>query len=208
MGFLRRLFGLEPAPEQQAPAPKKFEFGAQAAAEGYEFGRMYDTLHDGFNPSESVPDQISVERTVQRYRFIVQAAPPDGMQEAYVAAFTAVPAEQRVRLPGDLAQVLPEAQRANIYLNQHDPQTLARIAIAAEKHQPGSIERVLRDIDGGPGGLASSNLLNTFATAFVDSRTAQRFFDNLERDPDLADQDWTTAMKESAHSSDTRDYSI
>ncbi len=208
MNFLRRLFGLEPAPEQQRPAPKKFEFGAQAAAEGYEFGRIYDTLHDGFHPAESAPDQISVERIVQRYRFIVQTAPPDDMEEAYVAAFAAVPAERRVRLPGNLVQVLPEGQRASIYLNQHDPQTLAQIAIAAEKHQPGSIERVLRDMDGNLSGLASSELLNTFATAFVDSRTAQRFFDNLERDPDLANQDWTMTMTKSIHRSDTRDYSI
>ncbi len=208
MSFLRRLFGLERAPEQQAPAPKKFEFGTQAAAEGYEFGRMYDTLHDGFHPAASTPDQISVERTLQRYRFIVRTAPPDEMEEAYVAAFTAIPGEQRVRLPGELAQMLPEEERASIYLNQHDPQTLARIAIAAEQHHAGSIERVLRAVDGGLRGLASSTLLNTFATAFVDSRTAQRFFDNLERDPDFADQDWTTGTKESPHSKYTRDYSI
>lgn len=209
MGFLRRLFGFKPAPEQQAPvSKKKVEFGAQAAAEGYEFGRMYDTLHDGFDPAASAPDQLSIERTLQRYRLIVRTAPPDDMEEAYVAAFSAVRAEQRVRLPGELAQALPEAQRANIYLNQHDPQTLAQIAIAVEKHQPGSTERVLRAVDGGLSGLASSELMNTFATAFVDSRTAQRFFDNLARDPDLADPDWTTVAQELAHKSDTRDYSI
>lgn len=52
MGFIRRLFGLEwqpPIHKSTHPRPKKkHEYGAQAAADGYDFGTLADIKKDAF----------------------------------------------------------------------------------------------------------------------------------------------------------------
>src|SRR5688572_11620340 len=100
MGFFSRLLGAEG--EQRAPEARG---GARAAA-----------------PSEDA-------QAIERYRYMVQTAPPETLEQAHAEAFAKLTPVQRRRLVQELAQTAPAAERAAIEgTSTEDAPALARIA--------------------------------------------------------------------------------
>src|SRR5688500_3915320 len=120
MGFLKRLFGGEDEDEgreergaRRGQAPR----GGQGAAR--------------------TPD----EQAVERYRYLLQTAPPETIEQAHAEAFAQLTPEQRRLVLQELTQDLPEHERAAGTRYEDDPRSLARMATRAEVRRPGTLER-------------------------------------------------------------------
>jgi hypothetical protein len=112
-------------------------------------------------------------QAVERYRYMVQTAPPETLEQAHAEAFAKLTPEQRRLLLNELAQAAPPQERAAIEAtSSEDPRALARVATRAEVRQPGVMERTL----GGSGMGFGGGLLSSFAAGFVGSMVAQSFF--------------------------------
>jgi len=143
MGFFSRLLGTEDGTGQQ---PSR-----------------------GFRPQGASDDAQAVER----YRYMVQTAPPETLEQAHAEAFAKLTPEQRRQLHSELAQAAPAQERAAIEAtSSEDPRALARVATRAEIRQPGMMERTL----GGAGMGFGGGLFSSFAAGFVGSMVAQSFF--------------------------------
>ncbi len=119
------------------------------------------------SPRQSGPSQ-SDEAAIQRYRYLVQTAPPDAIERAHEEAFAQLTQEQRREVLRSLSAAVPAYERAGT--SADDPKSLARLATRAELRQPGTIERSL-----GPGGFLAGSLLSSLAGAFVGTAIAQHF---------------------------------
>jgi hypothetical protein len=112
---------------------------------------------------------------LERYRYMLETAPPETIEEAHRQAFEKLSAEQRTQLLRQLAQVAPANERSAIQATSaDDTRALARAATRAEIREPGVVERAL---SGGSG--VGSGLLGSFAAGFVGSLVAQSFFSAL-----------------------------
>jgi hypothetical protein len=116
----------------------------------------------------------SDEQAVARYRYMLETAPPQTIEQAHTEAFARLTAEQRRLVLEELSADAPEAERAQA---KDDPRSLARMATRAEIRQPGTIERTFGRMGGGAGmgGMASS-FLSSIAGVVVGSAIAQAFF--------------------------------
>lgn len=113
-------------------------------------------------------------QAIERYRYMVQTAPPETLEQAHTEAFAKLTPEQRRLLSSELAKTAPLQERAAIEAtSSEDPRALARVATRAEVRQPGALERML----GGPG--MGGGLLSSFAAGFVGSMVAQSFFSGM-----------------------------
>ena len=117
----------------------------------------------------------SDEQAVARYRYMLQTAPPQTIEQAHTEAFARLTAEQRRLVLEELSADAPEAERAEA---KDDPQSLARMATRAEIRQPGTIERTFGRMGGGAGmgGIMASSFLSSIAGVVVGSAIAQAFF--------------------------------
>ncbi|MGH8565147.1 MAG: hypothetical protein ACREXW_14105 [Gammaproteobacteria bacterium] len=127
-----------------------------------------------------VEDQLltgrsSDEQAVARYRYMLQTAPPETIEQAHTEAFARLTAEQRRLVLEELSADAPEAERAQA---KDDPRSLARMATRAEIRQPGTIERTFGRMGGGAGmgGIMASSFLSSIAGVVVGSAIAQAFF--------------------------------
>jgi len=146
MGFFSRLLGAHDEP--RAPEPR------------------------GVSPRAPSEDTQAVER----YRYMVQTAPPETLEQAHAEAFGKLTSEQRRLLLSELARAAPPQERAAIEAtSSEDPAALARVATRAEVRQPGAMERLL----GGSGMGFGGGLLSSFAAGFVGSMVAQSFFSTM-----------------------------
>lgn len=148
MSFLDRVFG-SPAPQRQ---------GATVVGTG------------GSEQSED-------ERALERYRYMMQTAPPETVELAHAEAFAKLTPEQREQLLSRLVESAPEAERSLAQTaDASNPRSLARFATHAELGRPGTMERAL----GGAGfaGFGGS-LLSSFAAGFLGSMVAQSFFAHM-----------------------------
>lgn len=147
MGFFSRLLGTEAAPRaRQAQLPGRT--GAQ---------------------SEDA-------QALDRYRYMIETAPPETLEQAHAEAFARLTPVQRRRLVQELARTAPAEERAAIEgTPTEDSRALARIATRAELRQPGVMERTLSQ----PGLGSGAGLLSSFAAGFVGSMVAQSFFSAL-----------------------------
>jgi hypothetical protein len=144
MGFFSRLLGTEEGPGTRQP-PR------------------------GLRPQPPSDDAQALER----YRYMVQTAPPATLEQAHAEAFAKLTPEQRRLLLNELAQAAPSQERSAIEAtSSEDPRALARVATRAEVRQPGLMERLL----GGSGMGFGGGLLSSFAAGFVGSMVAQSFF--------------------------------
>ncbi|MDQ3777117.1 MAG: hypothetical protein M3461_23570 [Pseudomonadota bacterium] len=118
----------------------------------------------------------SDEQAVARYRYMLQTAPPQTIEQAHTEAFARLTAEQRRLVLEELSADAPEAERAQA---KDDPRSLARMATRAEIRQPGTIERTFGRMGGGAGmgGIMASSFLSSIAGVVVGSAIAQAFFD-------------------------------
>lgn len=110
----------------------------------------------------------SDEAAIQRYRYLVQTAPPDAIERAHEEAFAQLTPEQRREVLRSLSAEVPAHERAGARAD--DPKSLARLATRAELRQPGTIERSL-----GAGGFFAGSLLSSLAGAFIGTAVAQHF---------------------------------
>ena len=116
---------------------------------------------------------LSDEQAIERYRYMLQTAPPAAVEQAHEEAFAKLTPSQRAQVLRELTAVTPEPERAALG-DRDDPKTLARLATRAELRQPGVMERTL----GGPsmGGMMAGTLFSSLAGAFVGTMIAQQFF--------------------------------
>jgi hypothetical protein len=121
----------------------------------------------------------SDEQAVARYRYMLQTAPPQTIEQAHTEAFARLTAEQRRLVLEELSADAPEAERAQA---KDDPRSLARMATRAEIRQPGTIERTFGRMGGGAGmgGIMASSFLSSIAGVVVGSAIAQAFFGGAE----------------------------
>jgi hypothetical protein len=113
------------------------------------------------------------EQALERYRYMLQTAPPEMIEQAHEEAFTKLTPEQRRQVLDGLARAVPANERAALAATSpDDTKSLARAATRAEVRQPGILERTL---SGGGLGLGAS-LLSSFAVGFMGSMVANSFF--------------------------------
>jgi hypothetical protein len=149
--------------------------------------------------SESSDDQ----RAIERYRYMIQTAPPETIEQAHQEAFERLTPEQRRQVLSAIADATSPSERAALgATSADDPRALARAATRAELREPGTIERTLSRP--GFGGLGGS-LLGSFAAAFAGSLVAQSFlsavgFGSGAEPTAVADEQATTAGEEDAGS--------
>ena len=117
----------------------------------------------------------SDEQAVARYRYMLQTAPPETIEQAHTEVFAQLTAEQRRLVLEELSADAPEAERAQA---EDDPRSLARMATRAEIRQPGTIERTFGRMGGGAGmgGMMAASFLSSIAGVVVGSAIAQAFF--------------------------------
>jgi hypothetical protein len=125
------------------------------------------------------------EQALARYRYMLQTAPPETIEQAHREAFEKLTPEQRRMVLQQLSTAVPEHERAA----GDDPQSLARMATRAEVRQPGTMERLFgtgaapgmgmgMGGGGGLGGMMGGSFLSSIAGGFVGSMIAQHFFNN------------------------------
>jgi len=192
MSLIDRLLGRDepPAPNSTAPA---------AAAPRF--------AQNGGPGRANLPS--ADEQAVARYRYMLQTAPPETIEQAHEEAFARLTPEQRRLALQQLATNLPENERA--FASEDDPRTLARLATRAEVRQPGFMERTFGGggmgaaggmmgggmMGGGGGvgmgGLLAGGLLTSIAGSFIGSSIAHQFFASpdvtnnfYQNNPDMA----------------------
>lgn len=101
-------------------------------------------------------------RAIERYRYLLQTAPPEEIERAHEEAFARLTPDQRRQVLDALAREVPPAD-----VRGDDPASLARTATRAEMRSPGALERAWQ----GPG--LGSMFLSTMAGAFIGSAIAQ-----------------------------------
>ena len=110
---------------------------------------------------------------LERYRYMLQTAPPETIEQAHAEAFARLTPEQRQQVLAELARSAPAGERASIEQGPTDARALARVATRAEVRQPGILERTLGT---SPGSGFGAGLLGSFAAAFAGSMVANAFF--------------------------------
>lgn len=127
------------------------------------------------------------ERALARYRYMLQTAPPDTLEQAHAEAFAQLTPEQRKMVLNDLSAEAPEYERGQY---TDDPQSLGRLATRVEQRNPGTLERSFGRMGGpgGPGGgmgmpgmgsMMAGSFLSTIAGVMVGSAIANAFFGDM-----------------------------
>ena len=167
---------------------------------------LLDKLFGGSEGSPTVPSRSTStaappsadERALAQYRYMLQTAPPEAIEQAHAEAFARLTPEQRRQLLQQLTADLPDAERGAA---ADDPRSLARMATRAEVRQPGAMERTFSGIGGRGGGMAgmmAGSFLSTIAGVVVGSAIAQAFLGHSGPDPDAADTTSDDASSDTA----------
>ncbi len=176
MGLLDMIFGRKKAEPQ--PMDRPVSFGEGPISLGGQPAR---------GPALASSPQAPVdenEQALRRYRYMVNTAPPETIEQAHAEAFERMTPEQRAYVLQALASELPESERAAAQLAHNDPRAMARVATRAELRRPGTMERTLSAHPGGmgAGGMMAGiggTLLMSFAAGFVGSMAASAFLDAM-----------------------------
>ena len=146
----------------------------------------------GYDDRRAARPQNADEQAVARYRYMLQTAPPEELEQAHAEAFARLTPEQRQMVLQQVAQTVPESERRNL---SDDPRSLARAATRAEMREPGTMERMMGGrqmgggmgmgggmmgggMMGGMGGMLAGSLLASVAGGFIGSSIANSFFSN------------------------------
>lgn len=114
---------------------------------------------------------------LDRYRYMLQTAPPETIEQAHAEAFEKLTPEQRREVLSELAASAPIGERGAIgRVSADDTQAVARAATRAEIRQPGIMERTL---GGSSGSGFGAGLLGSFAAGVAGSVVANSFFSAL-----------------------------
>ena len=126
------------------------------------------------------------QQAIERYRYMLQTAPPDDIERAHEEAFERLTPEQRAAVLRELSQEVPPSEVPS----GDDPGSLARMATRAEVREPGTLERTFGRMHGpGLGGI----FLSTVAGAFVGTAIAGALFGGSESEADSDASDETDA---------------
>ncbi len=133
------------------------------------------TTASGTSSGNQSVEKSADEQALARYRYMLQTAPPETIEQAHAEAFASLTPEQRQMVLRQLTQSVPEAERAAA---KDDPQSLARMATRAEVRQPGTMERTFGSMGGGMGmgGMMAGSFMSSIAGVVVGSAIAQSFF--------------------------------
>ena len=183
MGFWDKLMGRE--------QPQQPQYGNQP--------------RQGYNAPNQQPNQpMTDEQAVARYRYMLQTAPPETIEQAHAEAFAQLTPEQRRMVLTNLSAVVPPNERAT----SDDPQSLARMATRAEIRQPGTMERTFGSTGGvGLGGMMAGSFFSSIAGVMVGTMIAQSFFGGFNNDGSYSEgyQDGQQADNASTDSADSAD---
>jgi hypothetical protein len=129
----------------------------------------------------AMPGTTADEQAIARYRYMLQTAPPETLEQAHAEAFTRLTPEQRQQVLQQLAEDAPPSDQPLVQAAQQDPHALARLATRAEVRQPGTLERTFSapggaGMGGVMGGMIAGNLMASIAGAFIGTAIAQQFF--------------------------------
>ena len=199
MGFFDKLFGRNEEPQQQRPQGQQYGQYGQTGQNTRYIGPQ------GGQPGQQMTD----EQAIARYRYMLQTAPPETIEQAHEEAFSRLTPEQRRMVLEQLRTTLPEHEKQTATANQDDPRSLARMATRAEMRQPGTIERTFSNV--GPmggmsmGGLMAGSFFSSMAGMFVGSMIAQQFFDGSDYNDGFADGYQEGDAQDGTDGSDTGD---
>lgn len=114
------------------------------------------------------------DRAVERYRYLLQTAPPETIEQVHTEAFAKLSPEQRRLVFDELARTAPAGEAPA----DDQPATLARAATRSELRQPGTMERSL----GAPsfGQMVGASLLGTVAGYVIGSALASAFLPPMD----------------------------
>ena len=114
------------------------------------------------------------ERAIERYRYLLQTAPPETIERVHAEAFAKLTPEQRQMVFGELARSAPLGEAPA----DDEPGTLARAATRSELRNPGALERSLS----GPsfGQIVGASLVGTVAGYVIGSALASAFLPPID----------------------------
>lgn len=138
---------------------------------------FFDRLFGAATPEPEprrAPVRSDDERAVERYRYLLQTAPPETIEQVHAEAFAKLSPEQRRLVFDELARTAPAGEAPA----DDQPATLARAATRSELRQPGTMERSL----GGPsfGQMVGASLLGTVAGYVIGSALASAFLPPMD----------------------------
>ena len=127
--------------------------------------------------AERVANMSEDERAVARYRYLLQTAPPEAIEQVHAEAFAALTPQQRQQVFEALKQNAPagDAPRGD------DPESLAVSATRSEMRQPGTLERAFSGAPGGAalgggfGSMFAGSMLGNIAGFFIASSLMNAF---------------------------------
>jgi len=121
------------------------------------------------------------EQALQRYRYMLNTAPPETIEQAHEEAFAKLTPAQRAQVLRELAANAPERERATLAGSADDPKSLARLATRAEMRQPGVMEHTFGGIGRGGSGMGMAGpIFGSLVAGFVGSMVAQQFLDSMD----------------------------
>ena len=127
--------------------------------------------------AERVTNMSEDERAIARYRYLLQTAPPEAIEQVHAEAFANLTPEQRQQVFEALKQNAPagDAPRGD------DPESLAVSATRSEMRQPGTLERAFSGAPGGAalgggfGSMFAGSMLGNIAGFFIASSLMNAF---------------------------------
>jgi hypothetical protein len=146
---------------------------------------FFDRLRDGLGVQRPLDPAPAADPAIARYRYLLQTAPPETIEQAHAEAFAQLTPAQRQRVLQELAAAVPAGgERAAVLRAGDEPQGLARMATRAEMRQPGVLERMFGGAGPaagfgaapGMGGMLAGTLLSSMAGTVLGSVIAQQFF--------------------------------
>lgn len=114
------------------------------------------------------------ERAVERYRYLLETAPPETIERVHAEAFAKLTPEQRRMVFERLTESAPQGEAPR----DDQPATLAQAATRSELRQPGTMERSFA----GPsfGSMMGASLLGTVAGYVVASALVSAFLPPMD----------------------------
>lgn len=131
--------------------------------------RLFGTEQDAAPASPRRRPPTEDERAIERYRYLLQTAPPETIEQVHAEAFSKLSESQRAQVYEELSRGSGTGERPL----SSEPATLARAATRKEMREPGSLERSLT----GPsfGSMVGSTLLGTVAGYVIGSALVSAF---------------------------------
>jgi hypothetical protein len=151
---------------------------------------LFDRFREGLGVQRPISPQYAEgsadDQAIARYRYMLNTAPPEVIEQAHAEAFARLTPEQRRRVLEELSNEVPDAERVSVLRAGDSPTQLARVATRSEIRQPGVLERIFGGVGAAPGAAGpgfGTFFLSSMAGTVLGSLIAQQFF---HANPDAA----------------------